>query len=169
MLEIAKDKGKDLIFVTNDQKNDWFYKQDKIGLYPKYELFDEFRRFTNGKSIAIVNFVKFLELSKAKEDTIAEVKTTIKENYSAEFKTNVDGIIEGLETEHPRFGKGQIMKLFKNGAFDKADISFTEHGTRSFILKFTPLKILDTKLNFILQNPDFDGDPKTYQLRDIDE
>ncbi|MDP1841780.1 MAG: PIN domain-containing protein [Sediminibacterium sp.] len=57
ILEIAKAKNKDLIFVTNDQKNDWFYKQDKIGLYPKYELFDEFRRFTNGKSIAIINFI----------------------------------------------------------------------------------------------------------------
>ena len=70
ILEIAKTYDKDLIFVTNDQKNDWFYKQDKIGLYPKYELFDEFRRFTDGKSIAIINFIKFLELSKAKAETI---------------------------------------------------------------------------------------------------
>lgn len=85
LLEIAKTKGKDLIFITNDQKNDWFYKQDKIGLYPKYELFDEFRRFTGGKSISIISFVKFLELSKAKEETIEEIKITIKENSISEF------------------------------------------------------------------------------------
>jgi hypothetical protein len=169
LLEIAKGRGKDLIFVTNDQKNDWFYKQDKIGLYPKYELFDEFRRFTNGKSVAIVNFVKFLELSKAKEETIAEVKTTIKENYSDEFKMNVEGLIEGIQIEHPRYGKGQIMKLDKSGNLDRADISFADYGTKRFLLKLTPLKILDTGLNFILQNPDFDGDPKTYQLKDLEE
>jgi hypothetical protein len=169
ILEIAKDKGKDILFVTNDQKNDWFYKQDKIGLYPKYELFDEFRRSTGGKSIAIVNFVKFLQLSNAKEETIKDIKTSIEENSQSEFKMNPSGLLEGLQIEHLKYGKGQIMKIRKSGPDDIAEIAFSDYGQKSFLLKFTKLKILDTAFNFSLQNPNFDGDEKTYQLKDIDD
>lgn len=169
ILEIAKANNQDLIFVTNDQKNDWFYKQDKIGLYPKYELFDEFRRYTGGKSIAIINFVKFLELSKAKAQTIEEIKITIKENNIDYFKTNLTELIEGMEVEHPKFGKGQIMRMRKSGNLDIAEVEFSESGYKHLLVKFAPLKILDTKLNFLVQNPDFDGDHRAYQLKGDEE
>ncbi|MFN9115689.1 MAG: PIN-like domain-containing protein, partial [Bacteroidota bacterium] len=169
ILEISKANNKDILFVTNDQKNDWFYKQDKIGLYPKYELFDEFRRFTEGKSVAIVNFVKFLELSEANEDTINEVKTTMLETSTSEFKTGINGLMEGMEIEHPRFGKGQIQRIDRVSGIEKALVSFGDSGQKYLVLKFTPLKVLDTSINFLIQNPDFDGDPRTYQLKDVEE
>jgi rRNA-processing protein FCF1 len=171
ILELAKDKGKNVVFVTNDQKNDWFYKQDKVGLYPKYELFDEFRRFTEGKSIAIVNFVKFLELSNANAETIQEVKTSIEENNFNDFKLNHTDLVEGLQVEHPKFGKGQVMKLRKglDGKSNIADISFESVGMKSLLLQFARLKELSTGFNFLLRNPDFDGDHRTYQLLDNEE
>lgn len=168
VLELAKEKNKDIIFVTNDQKNDWFYKQDKIGLYPKYELFDEFRRFTNGRSISIINFVRFLELSNAKEETIKEVKTTIEESKPNDFKTGLS-LIKGLQVEHRKFGKGRVMELRKSGPNTIADIMFPEFGLKSLLVEFAPLKILDTALNFLTLNPDFDGDEKTYQFKNLDE
>ncbi len=158
ILEIAKNKKEDLIFVTNDEKNDWFYKQDKTGLYPKFELFDEFRRFTEGKSIAIINFVKFLELSKAKAETIEEIKTTIKENFSDDYKTNISGLIEGMQVEHATFGKGQIKRLFKSGTADIAEILFSDYGLKLLAIKYARLKISDTELNLIIQNPNSDDD-----------
>lgn len=172
ILELAKEKGKDLIFVTNDQKNDWFYKQDKIGLYPKYELFDEFRRFTKGKSIAIINFIKFLELSNAKPETIEEIKTTIKENSSNDFKSSLAErflkqlsnknnrpiLIEGMEIEHVKFGKGIVKKITNRGELERAEILFDREGEKHLLTKYADLKILDSPLNFLLQNPDFDGD-----------
>ncbi|GJQ61131.1 MAG: hypothetical protein SCALA702_01840 [Melioribacteraceae bacterium] len=74
ILEIAEQKKKDVVFVTNEEKNDWFYSEYNTTLYPKYELFDEFRRNTNGQSISIVNFEKFLISQNASEDTIKELK-----------------------------------------------------------------------------------------------
>lgn len=74
ILEIAKDKQKDVVFVTNEEKNDWFYNEYNTTLYPKFELFDEFRRYTGGKSICIVNFEKFLISQNASEDTIKELQ-----------------------------------------------------------------------------------------------
>lgn len=169
ILEIAKEKNKDVLFVTNDQKNDWFYKQDKTGLYPKYELFDEFRRYTSGKSIAIVSFVKFLELNNANIATIEDVKTTIKESYSEEYSKNIPDLIEGLEVEHPRFGKGQIIEIKNVGNNRTALIKFHNNVTKTFLLIFAQLKVLDTELNFLLRNPDFDGDHRSYQLKNIEE
>jgi len=74
VLEIAKEKNKNIILVSNDQKNDWFYKQHKMGLYPRFELFDEFRRFTDGKSIAIINFIKLLKIFNAPKEIVDEIE-----------------------------------------------------------------------------------------------
>lgn len=176
VLEIAKKSGKDLIFVTNDQKNDWFYKQDKIGLYPKYELFDEFRRYTGGRSIAIINFIKFLELSKAKSKTIEEIKTSIQEirtitrkNSLSEYKRNLPGLVQGLLIEHPRFGQGHIMKVQKSNSGDVIDVAFGDYGIKRLLVKFAQLKILDNGLNFLLMNPEIDADLKISQLEVLDE
>jgi len=171
-LEIAKDKGKNLILVSNDQKNDWFYKQDKTGLYPKYELFDEFRRFTDGKSIQIVNFLKFLELLNAKQETIDEVRESIVRGESKNYPRGfvADDLEEGLMIDHKRFGIGTITKIFKssNGR-DWFEIQFENGIKKRFLIEFTYMKILNNAHNFLLRNPDFDGDPKTYQLLDENE
>jgi rRNA-processing protein FCF1 len=160
ILEIAKEHNKNVVFVTNDQKNDWFYKQDKIGLYPKYELFDEFRRYTSGKSISIINFIKFLELSDADAETINEVKTSIKEKIIEYSKIDVSHIIEGLEVEHNRFGKGQVIKVSNTGNMKKAKISFEHYGDKTLLLQFAKLKILDNDWNYLIQNPEYNGDDK---------
>ena len=68
-----------VILVSNDQKNDWYYIQDKTGLYPRFELFDEFRRFTNGNSIAMVNFPQLLKMYNASEEIVDEVENSIRE------------------------------------------------------------------------------------------
>jgi hypothetical protein len=73
IMELSKEKNKDIAFVTNEEKNDWFYNEKNTALYPKFELFDEFRRFTEGRSIAIINFKDFLEVQEAKSETIDEI------------------------------------------------------------------------------------------------
>ena len=171
-LEIAKDQNKDLILVSNDQKNDWFYKQDKKGLYPKYELFDEFRRFTNGRSMQIVNFPNFLELLNASPETVEEIKESIRNSEDDGYTRGylATDLMEGLMIEHRKFGKGIIKEIVKNSRGNHwFTVDFNDHGTKKLLVKFTPMKVLNNSHNFLVKNPDFDGDPKTYQLLDIDE
>jgi len=167
-MEIANDKNMNLILVSNDQKNDWFYKQDKKGLYPKYELFDEFRRFTNGLSMQIINFPKFLEIQNAKIETIKEVKASIqKTEENKRYSTGQisDNLIEGMMIKHRRFGIGTIKHLEK----EKFTVNFDGFGTKNLVIRYTPFKILDNSHNYNLKNPEFDGDPRSYQLLDLDE
>ena len=174
-MEIAKSKNMNLILVSNDQKNDWFYKQDKTGLYPKYELFDEFRRFTNGLSLQIINFPKFLEIQHAQEDTVKEVRESIKKTTKQQTDDflkgyAVDDLMEGLMIKHRRFGIGTIEELYKSTTGKSwFKVNFEDYGTKKLLIDFTPMKVLNNSHNFLLRNPDFDGDPKTYQLLDIDE
>jgi predicted nucleic-acid-binding protein len=169
ILEIAKEKNKDVIFVTNDQKNDWFYKQDKIGLYPKFELFDEFRRYTDGKSISIINFIKFLELSDADTNTIEEVKTSIKKKQIEFPQFRNQNLIADLEVEHNRFGQGIILDIIGKGSGQKVKIMFRNFGTKTLLIQFARLKVLETTWNYHLLNPDLGPDSEASQLKNIDD
>jgi hypothetical protein len=72
-LEIGKEKNSNIVFVTNEEQNDWFYRHQGTAISPKHELLDEFRRFTNGKSISIVNLSTFLLSQQAQVETVNEV------------------------------------------------------------------------------------------------
>lgn len=73
-LELGKEKNSNMVFVTNEEQNDWFYRHQGTAISPKYELLDEYRRFTDGKTISIINFSNFLFSQNAQEETVNEVK-----------------------------------------------------------------------------------------------
>lgn len=73
VLEIGKEKNSNIIFVTNEGHGDWFYRLQNTAILPKYELLDEFRRFTDEKSICIINFSKFLVIQHAQDATVEEI------------------------------------------------------------------------------------------------
>jgi len=97
VLEIGKERNKNIILVLNDQKNDWYYKQAKTGLYPRFELFDEYRRYTKGKSISMINFPQLLKLFNASKDVVDEVESSISSSSESEemegFAWNYEGSI----------------------------------------------------------------------------
>ena len=74
ILEDGRTNDKDVIFVSNDVKSDWWYQSNKEALYPRYELVDEFRRETKGRSLHIVTFSTFLALYGADDTTVEEVR-----------------------------------------------------------------------------------------------
>jgi predicted nucleic acid-binding protein len=149
-LEIAKDKNKHLILVSNDQKNDWFYRQEKQGLYPRYELFDEFRRFTGGKSMHIVSFPKFLEILHAKPETVDEIKETIR-NYEIRRRHQKTELVEGMLVEHPKFGIGKIARLDVNPVGHvKATVNFADSGIKQLLVRFASLRVIDNEHNALL-------------------
>jgi len=52
-------------------------------------------------------------------------------------------IMVGYNVEHDRFGKGKIIKLEGNGADKKAVIFFPNHGSKTVLLRFANLKVLE--------------------------
>jgi len=74
ILEIGKSRKKDVIFVSSDQKADWWYRSEGQALYPRYELVEEFRRCSDGLSFHIVEFSQFLDLYGASERVVQEIR-----------------------------------------------------------------------------------------------
>src|SRR5262249_54130348 len=74
ILEVAKTHGKSVIFVSADQKPDWWSKSEGSALYPRYELIDEFRRISLGQSFHIIRFSGFLDLYGASKEVVKEVQ-----------------------------------------------------------------------------------------------
>lgn len=74
ILDTAQKHNKSVIFVSIDEKSDWWYQSNKEALYPRYELVDEFRRVSNQQSFHIVTFSRFLELYGASKEVINDVR-----------------------------------------------------------------------------------------------
>ena len=79
ILEIGQKRNTDLIFVSGDDKADWWHRSEKKPLYPRHELVDEYRRSSGGKSFHIVSFSDFLNLYGASDTIVKEVGQQEKE------------------------------------------------------------------------------------------
>jgi rRNA-processing protein FCF1 len=74
ILEIGKTHKKSVIFVSGDEKADWWHRSESQALYPRYELVDEFRRNSDGQSFHIIAFSRLLNLYGASEKAVQEVR-----------------------------------------------------------------------------------------------
>ena len=62
ILDVGKTKNKSVVFVSGEEKSDWYYKSEGQTLYPRFELVTEFRLHSVNNSFHIIRFSEFLEL-----------------------------------------------------------------------------------------------------------
>ncbi|WP_296684000.1 PIN domain-containing protein [Flavobacterium sp.] len=62
ILDVGKIKNKSVVFVSGEEKSDWYYKSEGQTLYPRFELVTEFRLHSVNNSFHIIRFSEFLEL-----------------------------------------------------------------------------------------------------------
>jgi hypothetical protein len=74
ILGIGKSEKKHIVFVSGDEKSDWWYRSDNTALYPRYELVDEFRRESQGQSFFIISFAELLRHFGAPATIVEEVR-----------------------------------------------------------------------------------------------
>lgn len=80
--ELAVEKDKHVIFVSGDNKSDWWHMSGGAPLYPRFELVDEFREKTSGKSFHIVSLSKLLEIFETDIKVVESVKSLEEESQS---------------------------------------------------------------------------------------
>jgi len=101
ILDIGHRHKQSVVFVSSDEKSDWWHRSDNQTLYPRYELVDEFRRASNQQSFHIVTFSAFLELYGASQNVIKEVRREeqIKITYKDDYISYLNSLPK-LELEH---------------------------------------------------------------------
>lgn len=60
ILKAGKTLKKNVIFVSNDEKNDWMLKGNTKSISTRYELIDEFFRDSNGFNFHSISYIEFL-------------------------------------------------------------------------------------------------------------
>ncbi|KYF77890.1 hypothetical protein BE18_19475 [Sorangium cellulosum] len=74
MLEAGASKKCDVLFVTGEEKPDWWHRSDNEELFPRIELVDEYRRASSGKTFAMCKLSTLLRLFKVEESAIADTQ-----------------------------------------------------------------------------------------------
>lgn len=74
ILKVGETRKKSVIFVSGEEKPDWWHSSERQPLYPRYELVDEFRRHSEGRSFHIVELSRLLELYGASKQVVEEVQ-----------------------------------------------------------------------------------------------
>jgi hypothetical protein len=74
ILQVGTEKKQHLVFVTAEKKKDWWTQASKEPLSPRFELIDEYRRASSGRSFHILTFSEFLGRFGAKAEVIKDVK-----------------------------------------------------------------------------------------------
>ncbi|MBW4489455.1 MAG: DUF4935 domain-containing protein [Trichocoleus desertorum ATA4-8-CV12] len=97
ILEIGKTFERSVIFISGDEKTDWWHRSDNQPIYPRYELVNEFNRCSKGKSFYIISFSQFLELYEASEPVIEEIKNNEQRGVLNQIKETVPISQENIE------------------------------------------------------------------------
>lgn len=74
LIHAGKEKNKNVIFVTGDQKSDWFIRGEREAIFVRPELIDEFRRECANQTLRLIKFDELLTEYNISEDIIKEVK-----------------------------------------------------------------------------------------------
>ena len=121
ILQLAEEKDKHLLFVSGDEKSDWWHRSEGQTLYPRFELADEFRRSSNGKSFHIVRFSSFLDLFGAEKRVVEEVRqgeararSTVSADYREVRQRAVQAETAVAEWARRRFSAERIEATRRN-------------------------------------------------------
>ena len=74
LLSLGAKQKRDLIFVTGEEKADWFVRVNRTGAYPRPELVAEYRKHSGGKSLRLVEFHDVLREMDVSQEIVSEVE-----------------------------------------------------------------------------------------------
>jgi PIN like domain len=74
LLDIGKQTSRDVVFVSGDEKTDWRYQSENTALYPRFELLQEYRAISGGRSLLIISFAQLLEQFGVPTPVVEEVR-----------------------------------------------------------------------------------------------
>ena len=100
-IDYARDNKCDLIIVTDDKKEDWWYKVSGKTIGPRVELIREFNKETNGQSFIMYKTHQFMEMAKeldgavVSDSSIREAESTGSTDYR-QFIDMLGGVTDPL-------------------------------------------------------------------------
>ena len=145
ILELGKQKKKDIIFISNDEKNDWLLKGNKKSISTKFELVDEFYRETDSNHFISMTFTNFLEAQGLEieifsnfdfisgEESINKLSTTLESLEEIDMLLTDFLMLQQDDPEEVTFIESNIGFQIKNFITSYKDEYF---GTKNWVFYF---------------------------------
>jgi len=108
LLNLAQEKATHVVFVSGDEKADWWHQSGKSPLYPRFELVDEFREKTEGKSFHIISLSKLLALFETDDEVVNSIKDSEEES-----KAQSAEIIDLTKPKDKKASRHEAMDEYK--------------------------------------------------------
>jgi hypothetical protein len=150
ILKLGKTHGKNLIFVTGEEKADWFIRADNEGIYPRPELVDEYRRVSNGKHLHLSKLADVLSDMKVPNEVVQEIREAeTAANTAVQTAATFIGYNDGLtvSSRHRSVFGGQVS--FDYSTNDGLIVVGNDHAR--FNLKFS--KASDSSIHLYRDHP----------------
>jgi hypothetical protein len=140
LLQAGGGSKKDLIFVTGEEKSDWFVRSGKEPIYPRPELVDEYREASSGQNIRLCSLYQVLREMNVAEKVLNEVRTAETEANTAisvsrfSSRSTIGGSVQ------PKFSRSSPTLSSGSVGFDYStqdgQITIPSHNTE-FLLRFS--------------------------------
>lgn len=146
LTKLGRDKVKDVIFVTEDVKPDWWNQSNGSEFLPRFELIDEFRRDTNGCTLHMVRLSKLLELFSVQKELIQETV-----NAEKERKNRVMNLIERLKKAETKRKEAAYSGMSKEDALVEMEMWF--HSNYADPVEMCPFESREGGYQYIWGGP----------------
>ena len=193
LLELGKEKKRHVIFVSEETKPDWWQRSNGAEFLPRYELVDEYRRASSGKSLHLVKLSGLLQLFEASNTAVEEAQSVERMNRSKLDRAR-QLLILMKEKEQARFRKlsraeqkAEMLRWFHSNYVDPVEICPYEsaEGGYQYIWggPYDPLEELESEFSGIASDKlisevadelndiswEWSGQPESDELDDPDE
>ena len=112
-IDYARDNKCDLVIVTDDKKDDWWYKISGKTISPRVELIREFDKGTNGQKFLMYKTHQFMEMAKQFDGAIVS-DSSIKEAKEAE-SIDYRRLMESYKVEPSSLWNSPLSKYIASG------------------------------------------------------
>lgn len=143
ILNLGEENKRSIIFVTGDEKTDWMLRSNNEGLYPNFELIDEFSRVSDGKIFHIIKFSELLDHLGAQKEVVAEVK-----NEELEIKHHS----YAWRSEREQFyikAENSVFNWFQN-KYEAKDITIHSTGFIDLIVELQNGKLIGVIIKAVM-------------------
>jgi len=115
ILLIAEQNKKSVIFVTGDEKADWWHRAQKQPIYPRQELVEEFKNYSGGHSFYMIRFPEFLKLFGASDSLLVEANIgEITEREITVLELSQQGLNYTEIAKELKLNNGTVRNYFSN-------------------------------------------------------
>lgn len=89
ILKLGIDKKQDVVFVTGDEKADWFHQSMGTKIYPRFELVHEYKESTQGNDLHLISLSELVELFGTDSATIETIRSAERVSRHRRFSSEL--------------------------------------------------------------------------------